>query len=292
MPSSGNRAADQRAGQKEVEEARRMINAGNYSVVIPRLLHVISKYPDSAAALEARYLLGVTNHQVRNFREAIEQLEEYLRLAPDGPRAESAEQLVAKLTEEYESRFLTAQNIDAQLREIQEALEADPGDTEKQLQKANLYWARGDYEQAGRMYFQLAQEHPEYAQHETIRSRIEIHAEDEYTVLSPRELQRRAIAEEPLVIVNTASYRAGRDRYTREPTHYVVTGQALNRGDTTLNGVQVHVTLYGFGGMVFDATTENIGRLNPGQRRAFSVRFSNFENIENITRFECEGTYQ
>jgi hypothetical protein len=59
-----------------------------------------------------------------------------------------------------------------------------------------------------------------------------------------------------------------------------------------LYGVQVFVTIYGFGNVVFDTSTINIGRLNPGETRAFSVRFSNFDNIENVRRHEAVGTFQ
>ena len=42
----------------------------------------------------------------------------------------------------------------------------------------------------------------------------------------------------------------------------------------------------------YDTTTVSVGRLNPGEIRAFSVRFSNFDNIENINRYECVASFQ
>ena len=52
-------------------------------------------------------------------------------------------------------------------------------------------------------------------------------------------------------------------------------------------GVQIVVTVYGFGNMVYDTNTIHIGRMNPGEIRAFSSRFSNFDNIEEVQRYEC-----
>ena len=57
-PVTKNRALNQRAANKQVEVARRNIEAGDYSVVIPQLLDVISFYPESSAARDARYWLA------------------------------------------------------------------------------------------------------------------------------------------------------------------------------------------------------------------------------------------
>ncbi|MFA6241883.1 MAG: FxLYD domain-containing protein, partial [Candidatus Hydrogenedentales bacterium] len=114
----------------------------------------------------------------------------------------------------------------------------------------------------------------------------------QYLILTPMEVQRREVEKQPLVIVNMSSFRSGEDLFTRQPLYYSVTGQAVNRSDSVLYGVQVMVTLYGFGNVVYDTTTANIGRLNPGESRAFSVRFSNFDDIENIYRYEAVGSFE
>jgi hypothetical protein len=59
-----------------------------------------------------------------------------------------------------------------------------------------------------------------------------------------------------------------------------------------LYGVEVLITLYGQGNIVYDSRPWHVGRLNPGERRAFSVRFDQFETLENIQRFECVGSFQ
>jgi hypothetical protein len=110
--------------------------------------------------------------------------------------------------------------------------------------------------------------------------------------LSPAEVERRQIQAQPLAVTNTAAFKSGEDLFTRTALFYSVTGQVVNRSDSVLYGVQVIITIYGFGNVVNDTTTVSIGRLNPGEIRAFSVRFSNFENIENINRYECVATFQ
>jgi hypothetical protein len=110
-------------------------------------------------------------------------------------------------------------------------------------------------------------------------------------IVTPSEIERRSIENRPLLITNTNYFRSGEDLITRESRFYVVSGQAHNRSDSILYGVQVHVTIYGFGNVIYDTATVNIGRLHPGEQRAFSIRFSNFDNINNVARYECIGTF-
>jgi len=291
-PMTKNRLLDENGARKEIEEARRMIEGGDYNIVIPRLLQVISKFPNSNAAIEGRYWLGVAYYKIESYREAIDLFNEYLRLAPHGKYATDSTDYVAKLTSEYEQKYWTAAKLDEEITACNEKIKQSPEDVTLKLELADLFWKRGDYQEAGKLYVALVQQKPEYKNDATIQSRVEIKSSGEVVVLSPAEMERRYIEQQPLVIVNEHSFQSGRDLYTREARFYVVTGQAKNRGDSVLSGVQVMVTLYGFGNVVFDTNTINIGRLNPGELRAFSVRFSNFENIDNINRFECLGTFE
>ncbi len=291
-PVSKNRVINERSSSKEVEEARRMIKSGDTTVVIPRLLQVIGKYPNSKSSLDARYWLGVAYMEIKSFREAIEVFNEYLRLAPDGEFADQSQQYIASLQEEYERQYLTPEKLDARIRALTETLKADPNNLDNQLKLADMLWKRGDYEYAGRLYAQVVKVNPETASDPEVSSRIEFLPSGGYVVLTPAEVQRREIEKQPLAVINTASFQSGRDLLTRESLYYVVTGQVVNRSDSVLYGVQVIVTIYGFGNMVYDTNTVNIGRLNPGEIRAFSVRFSNFQNIDDIHRYECVGSFE
>lgn len=291
-PVSKNRVLNERSSSREVEEARRMIKSGDTTVVIPRLLQVIAKYPDSKSSLDARYWLGVAYMDVKSYRDAIDVFNEYLRLAPDGAFADQSRQYVASLQKEYEQKYWTPEKLDAQIRELTEALKADPNNVDNQLKLADMLWKRGDYDYAGRLYAQVVKVNPETASDPQVSSRIEFLPSGGYVVLTPAEVQRREIEKQPLAVINTASFQSGRDLLTRQSMYYVVTGQVVNRGDSVLYGVQVNVTIYGFGNMVYDTNTVNIGRLNPGEIRAFSVRFSNFQNIDDINRYECVGSFE
>ncbi len=291
-PVTKNRVLNARGAGKEVEEARRMIKAGDYSIVIPRLQHTMSKYPRSVAALDARYFLGITYYKIGSYRDAIDIFEEYLRLAPKGRYAAEGRDYVARLTDEYQRKFLTAEKIDARIRALHEKLEADPDKFEYQWALADLLWKRGNYGKAARLYMNIVKQHPEYANDATVTGRVDVLPNGQYIVLTPVEMERRQIERQPVEVVNVNSFRGAREFYTGETLYFVVTGQVINRSDSVLYGVQVIATLYGFGNVVYDTNTFGIGRLNPKETRAFSIRFANFEDIENISKYECVATFQ
>lgn len=279
-------------GQQELSEARYMVEHGDYTVVIPRLLQIIANYPNSKAALEARYLLAISYKEVKSYRDAIDVLNEYMRIAPEGPHASECKKLASTLTEEYERTYWTEKKLDTRIDALNGKLQADPNNLDLQWELADLLWKRGDFQNAGAMYARIVQEHPDKTTDPLLASRIEIMPSGQYVILTPVEVQRREVERQPLAIINLASFRSGEDLFTRQPLYYSVTGQAVNRSDSVLYGVQVMVTLYGFGNVVYDTTTANIGRLNPGESRAFSVRFSNFDDIENVYRYEAVGSFE
>lgn len=290
LPKGG--ALNSTAGQKELGEARRMIEEGNYTVVVPRLLHVITGFPNSRAAVDARYYLGLAYRDIKSYRDAIDMFNDYLRLAPDGKYAEPSKKYVSTLTEEYSRKFWTAEKLDARISVLTGLLKQQPDNLDAQWELADLLWKRGDYDAATRLYVDMIGKHPERANDPIVTGRIERQPSGQYLALTPTEILRREIQRQPIAIVNTSRFRSGKDLLTREAMYFVVTGQAVNRSDSVLYGVQVIVTIYGFGNVVYDTNTVNIGRLNPGETRAFSVRFSNFDDIENVFRYEAVGTFE
>jgi len=301
-PVTKNRILEQQTGRKELEEARRMIEAGDYGSVLPRLLYLVGQYPDSKAAVDARYWLGVCYYKISSYRDAIDLFRDYLELAPNGEFAEASAKYEAQLLEEYEKKFWTDRRLHARITQLKDVLEGNPKDLKAQWELADLLWKRGDYDEAGMMYAMFVEQHPAYANDQTVQGRIEFLPSGEFMVLSPAEIQRRDIEKRPLVITNVSAWRGGRSQiasssfgsvaFDQSAEYYVVTGQLTNRADSVLYGVQVFITLYGVGNVVFDARTVNFGRLNPGDTRAFSVRFRNFDNIYNISRYECTATFQ
>jgi tetratricopeptide (TPR) repeat protein len=281
-PTTGT---DSSAGS--VELARKSIEAGETTTAIPRLLHVISNAPQSKASLDARYWLAIAYSKIESYRDAIDMMNEYLRLSPEGRYAADAQREIEALDREYRAKFQTAEEMSEEVRELAERVRQNPNDHEMQIRLANVLWKRGDYESAAKIYYDVIGQHPAYAEDAELRDRIERLPQGGFVVLTPAEIQRRAAEKQPLAVFNTASFKSGKDLLTREPLYYAVTGQVVNQSSSVMYGVSVNVTIYGFGNMVYDTNTIHIGRMNPGEIRAFSTRFSNFDNIDEVQRFEC-----
>ncbi len=292
MPPLNERVGDDQAAAKQVEEASKLVDAGDTSPVIPKLLNVIAKYPNTQAAFEARYWLARAYYNIGGYRDAIDLFNEYLRLAPNGRYVQESNSYIQKLTSEYNQRYLSPDKLDANIRTLTEELAKSPDNIGSQSALAELLWKRGDYDKAAEIYKNIVEKHPDQAGNETIRQRVEFAPGGKMTILTPAEIQRRQADAQPLVVINTSSFQSGRDLLTRETRFYSVTGQVVNRSTSVLNGVQITITIYGLTGVVYDTTTVNIGRMNPSEIRAFSVRFNNLENIENVNRYECVPTFQ
>ena len=102
---SKDRGYDERAARREVEEVRRMIDSGEFTPAVPRLLHTIGKYPSSESSYDARFWLRVAYYNLRSYRDAIEMFKEYIQLNPEGRYAEESRDYAARLTQDYQSQF-------------------------------------------------------------------------------------------------------------------------------------------------------------------------------------------
>ena len=286
-----NNGADEQALYEEVRAARWLMKDGQHAAAIPRLVGTISQNPESEASIDARYFLGVCYYEIADYGDADELLRTYIALSPKGEFAKDSRAYLQRVHREYRSQYPTEEKTEARIEALQAALVDAPDNVAFHAELASLLWEKGSYEKAKNVYTQLLKIQPDFAQNERFQRRVELSPAGEFVLLTPIEIQQRQIKNQPIAILNQNSFRARRDRRTQKARSYVVTGQVLNRRDSVVQGVQMNVTIYGFGNLIYDTSTVNIGELRPGERRAFSVGFSNFENIENVDRYECVVTF-
>jgi tetratricopeptide (TPR) repeat protein len=292
-PVGATHTSDPGSAAKDLAVARRMVNTGEFSLVIPRLQQIVSNYPAAQAAIEARYYLGRSYYAVGAYNDALRYLDEYIDLAPDGEHVDAGRELLARLTDRVDTP--DASELETQVARLRELIVAEPDNMAPQLELANLLWEQGHYQQSGILYGELLERWPGLESDMAIRRRVERDTAGRLIVLTPQEVERRYRESEPLVIYNVSSFRSGRFEgwpATAHERYYNVTGQAVNQSARSLQDVRVIVTIYGFGHMVYDTQTVNLGGLRPGEARAFSVQFSRFDDIHNVTRHECVGTFR
>jgi tetratricopeptide (TPR) repeat protein len=291
-PVSETRATDNYAASKQLAEAKRMVKGGEYSLVIPRLQQLTTQFPGDEAAIEARYYLGLSYYNIGGHDEALQNFREYAELAPQGENTAAARDYIQRMTENAPA---TPTEMDQKIREARARVEANPEDAAAKMALANLYWDAARYDEAGTVYQTLLAKWPNLMNDTVVRTRVALEQDGTLTVLSPLEADRRYKEQEPLQIFNVSSFRSGRfddwNASAREK-YYNVTGQAVNRSERPLEDVRITVTIYGIGQMVYDTQTVSLGYLQPGETRAFSVQFSRFDEIFNVSRHECVGTFR
>ena len=82
---------------RDLGNARRMVRSGNNSQAIPLLLKILTDAPDTPAAVDAHYELGLAYESIQDVRNAQLQLKEYLDHAPQGEFADDARKHAAAL---------------------------------------------------------------------------------------------------------------------------------------------------------------------------------------------------
>ncbi len=283
-PSSS--AFSGQSARRLMGEAKSTRDGGNPIAAIPQFHELIARYPGSDQATEAHYLLGLTYYEIEGYRDAIEELNRYLAAAPAGPYAEESRALADRLSKENRKRFPTSEELDAEILLLREKSAADPSSKAVQKDLADRLWLRGRYEEAAQMYLDMAARDEAFKQDPIFTRRIELRPDGSHVLLTPEEIVRREVYRQPIAVTNLTSFRSGRDRRTQVPNYFVVTGQAINRSQNKLSGVEIGITIYGFGAQVYDTKQFRIGEMYPGETRAFSLRFSNFRELNSIDRYD------
>jgi len=294
-PVSETHALEDYGAAKQLAQARRMVKGGQYSLAIPRLQQIVTQFPADAAGIEARHHLGVAYYMVGEYQQALDHFNQHLSMAPEGAFSGESREYVAKLTQQDAAPAEKKGESDLKVTELEAAFAAHPDDMSAGLELAALRWDRSEYPQAGDVYRRLLARWPGLEQDTLVRTRMAKEADGSWTVLDPVEAERRFRQAEPLRIFNVASFRSGRYsgwQAVAQQRDYNVSGQAVNVGDTPLQDVRVMVTIYGLGQLVYDTQTVALGALQPGEVRAFSVQFTRFDDINNIVRHECRGTFR
>lgn len=282
----------QQEAQQLLADDWRLYENAEYHQAISSILHLLLRYPATNASVEARYLLGLCYESVEGYKDAMNLFRDYLAIAPDGEYAQPAKEHIQELVASYETRYPSEARLKQELATIDTKILDDPNSVVLRIQRANRTWSLGNYESAGRQYMEVIQRDPGFKNTQTFNERMELQSDGSFVIITPNVQADRDIAREPIAIRNLNAFKSGRDRRSQRRRFYVVSGQVHNRSDETHYGVEVYTTIFGFGNVVWDTGTYNVGRLYPGETRAFSFRFGDIHNIDAVHHHESKVTYQ
>ncbi len=285
-------AVNSLTADQELAQARQMLGSGEHSRVIPRLTAIAAQNPGTDAGTEALYLLGLTYYKIEGIYNAEEYFRKYIDAAPDGAFAPLCREYLRGIEGAREQRGAARAALESRVAHYDGV--SAPEELAANLELAETYWHDGDFEKASTVYARVLRFWPTLKDDVLIRQRMEPAPGGGYVILTPQEVLRRQAEAAPLAVFNVQSFRSGQfraDHYGYQDEYYNVTGQTVNRSERLLLDTSVTVTIFGIAGQVYDTQTVQLGRLKPGEVRAFSVRFSHFDNIANVHRHECTVAY-
>lgn len=279
----------------DVVEARRLIDSGAYSQALPRLLLVTSQDQQSAQAAEAFYWMGVAYQRIGSLGEASDAYGRSVEIAPDGAYAATAQTAMETIRNEVDAAYVDADELDGLIKQVEQRAAAEPNEVAHRLLLADLHWKRESYDAAGAIYQELLTTHPGLARDRVVAQRMMQKAEGGWTVMTPGTAIQMNAEENPVTLYGVSSFKTtelrGDVRYYNVD-FYHVSGYVVNQSQSPVRNVNVDVTIFGFGSRVFDTTSVSLGTLRPGQHRTFAVRFNNFDNVNNVQRYDCQLRYE
>ncbi len=275
----------------EIKLAQQLIEKGQFSQALPRLLSVVESGEKDSTAY---YYLGVVYQELGSPQNALTYYLKYLRSTPQGIYAEHSRKQISEIIGSPLNQIEKVDTIENQIRLLEQKLQKEPQNIETMLQLANWYWINQNFSKAGTLYKTIISLDTNYWSHPVISSRLEKGVNSDIIVLTPEEALKREAEKNPIVFFNVTSFRSGRSLgWSSDLKHHIynVSGQVRNRSSRTLRNVTVQLTIYGFSGMVYDTKTISLGNLSAGQIKPFSAQFVNFDNIENVDHYDYMAYY-
>ncbi len=229
---------------------------------------------------------------------------EYLEEYPGGAFSEEARRNLDRI-DNIQNFYRTTYDmrmgaLAERIEKIKKQIQDDP-DNADLYNNANLYFTLGNalwhlnrYDEAVQAYQKCQELDPQFIEDEKIISRVAIDTEGNMVPLTPevrREIDRDR---NPLIIFDDHAYnsRMSEDFLSARQVDYNVTGLVRNQSDRNLRGVMVEVRFLNSARQLLDVRYEHIGNLGPGAIRAFGVQSNRYDNIFNISTYECRAYEQ
>jgi len=277
----------------ELISAESAMNAGQYHLARMKYAMVLEERPRNETAL---FGLGLSHFRLGAYENAAIYLNRYIEDFPKGRYAGEAHRYATRIDsiqqERIAERTRRIEQLRVRLADAQEAVERRPDDPNLRVELGNAYWDMAEFDNAAEQYQVAVKLDSRMKFHAAVRHRIEFGPRDSVTVLTPQELERRDREANPIVVENTRGYRAGRSAFDFQHLWYVVSGQVRNRSSGRVLDVAVETTIFDFSGHVLDTKQTYIGAIPADGVRSFSARLTNFDDINNVYRYECYVLYR
>lgn len=270
-----------------LNEGDRLFAKGVYSSALMKYSsYLYSPFPDKERLPYARYRVGVCHYFLDQHADAVETLTVLLRDYPGSAEADGAREIIAKCETALAGR--TQQAADAakdrhqRIHAMELGLQSEPDNAAIHYDLANLYWDNGEFSKAVDHYERAIELNRAYEEDGTLRNRVRVTGEGEFTVRDPL-LEQKADA---IRVRNTSRDVIRRENWLGSREGIRIGGEVENAGLRDAGNVRVEVALYDFFENVIGAQMADIGYLRAGESRPFAVLFFDLgDSGQNIHKY-------
>lgn len=272
----------------EFREALAAHEAGKYWLAVGLIQNIIDRVPDAERREHLSFLLADSYFELGDLHRAERGLGAYLEAYPQGRFAEQARQNLVVLQAQRAEPVLAAEERLHEAREDKAALlaleEQFPTDPRIKYRLGNVFYEIGDYETAGRYYFEAQSLEASFQEKRLVRQRLYLDEEGRPGTLTPGEVREVRRAEDPLVVFDLYPYRQRIEGgFVPNPVFANVTGKVQNESVRFVRDVVLEVRFLNRLNDILDLQYVPVGDLPPGAVRPFLAKAANYDNIYNIT---------
>lgn len=279
--------------QPQVRRANAAFEEGNYALAATLFESLGERHPALPEREEFKIRQGIALYTLGSYHDARNAFLSYMKLFPVGTRREEAqiylEKIEVLLSPDSPELKAAIDKAKKDLDALQQLHLRNPYTPDVDLAIGNLYYEMGNYEEAMRYYYEGLTIDAAYREKKLIRDRLILDEQGRPHPLTPEELERIERDGQPLVVFQTQQYLA-REPYTfsnGQNRFFNVTGLVRNQSSRYLSQTSVEVRFLNSSQQVMDVAIVPLGAMGPGEVRAFRASADSYDNIYNITRFEC-----
>lgn len=278
----------------QVQRADAAFDQGNYALAATLYESLGDRYPALPEREELRLRQAIALYTLGSYHEARNAFQAYLKTFPQGRyQAEVGvylDKIAALLSPASPNLKNAIEAARKDLDKLQQLHLKNPYNTDVTCAIGNLYYEMGNYDEAVRYYYDALTLDAAYKEKELIRQRMVIDADGQPRPLTPEEIERIERDNTPLVVFDTHQYMAREEDVSlgnAQNRFFNVTGLVRNQASRFVERAVVEVRFLNAQSQILDVALVEVGPMGPGEVRPFRAQADSFDNIYNITRFEC-----
>jgi tetratricopeptide (TPR) repeat protein len=281
-----------------VRAAQKDFQAERYDVAITRYNLLSTDHPNEKKRQFFLTQKGLGLYLIHAYHDSEKTFLSYLSQYPDGLYKSEAEAYIIKIealrSEKERNYIFEREEIKDDAKLLRQMIEMDPYNAQVHYDLANKLWDLEKYNSATKHYLKAGEINAALKEKDLLKNRLMINKEGKVVPVTPKRQMAMDRENNPLIIFDSHDFRQRRkpDFLGASLAFFTVSGKIRNQGKRVLRGVSVSVNFYNMRYEILDTRTFHIGTMGPREVRAFLVKGSNYDVLDNITSYECVPNFQ